>query len=353
MVAARTFQTESGSGERLFRHCLFCSRAFRPAEACSQLPPGRKLAFDPDRMRLWSICDGCRRWNLIPIEERVDAIWRLERMVRDEAELITASHNISLHRAGDITIVRIGHASSLDQALWRYGRQLRARNASYNSRGTRFSTRALGAVAYIGDSMRLLDLDIKWGPDAFADVLRWKQFGLDAWHGRSRCPHCNSVLHTLRFDMSWWLYPRIEEDGTLVVGVPCTRCDPWTPRNVFDIRGPEAESLLRRVLAYQHIAGAQEQQVREASSLIRDAGALIREAGGARELVRDSAAGRQSLWRLGEVRTLALEMSLNQNAEQKLLDSRLRTIEQSWRREEEIAAIIDDELTGIPMLRTE
>jgi hypothetical protein len=341
MVAARTFQVESGAGDRLYHHCLFCSRSFRPNAEFGKLPPGRRLAYDPERMRLWSICENCRRWNLIPIEERIDAIWRLEKIVRDDAELIAASEHISMHEAGELSIVRIGKATFLEQAAWRYGRQLRARNQIYRSRSTRLSTYSIGAMAFVGDSMRMLDLDIKWGPDAFVDVLRWKQFGLDAWYGRSACPHCNSVLHTLRFDVSWWLYPRIDDNGELVVGVPCTRCDPWSPRNVFDIRGAEAETLLRRVLAYQHVAGADETQVREATE-------LIGKAGGTRELVQESAPGNRSLWRLGAVRTLALEMALNQSAERRLLDQRLRALEQSWRAEEEIAAIVDEELTRIP-----
>jgi hypothetical protein len=41
-------------------------------------------------------------------------------------------------------------------------------------------------------------------------------------------------------------------------------------------------------------------------------------------------------------------MSLNQSAERRLLDQRLRALEMSWRKEEEIAAIVDDELTRIP-----
>src|SRR3954470_13382825 len=165
MVAARTFQVETGAGDRLYHHCLFCSRSFRPNTEFGRLPPGRRLAYDPDRMRLWSICENCRRWNLIPIEERVDAIWRLERMVRDEAEFLGASDNISLHEAGELTIVRIGKATFLEQAAWRYGRQLRARNLAYRSRSTRISAISYGAMAYLGDSMRVLDLDIKWGPD--------------------------------------------------------------------------------------------------------------------------------------------------------------------------------------------
>ena len=340
MVAARTFQTESGAGERLYHHCLFCAREFRPNSDYGRLPPGRRLAYDPEKMRLWSICENCRRWNLIPIEERVDAIWRLERIVRDDAEMVAATDNISLHQADMLTIVRIGAATFLEQAAWRYGRQLRARNLAFHSRATRMSTLSVGAMAWLGESIRMWDLDIKWGPDAFADVLRWRQFGLDAWHGRSRCPHCNSVLHTLRFDLSWWLYPRLDEHGRLVVGVPCTRCDPWSTDKVFDITGAEAEVLLRRVLAYQHISGAEEPLLREATDLIASAG-------GTDELVRSCAGGRQSLWRLGSARTLALEIALSHSAERTLLDQRLRGLEQTWQQEEELASIIDDELTLI------
>lgn len=63
---------------------------------------------------------------------------------------------------------------------------------------------------------------------------------------------------------------------------------------------------------------------------------------------RESAPGNHSLWRPGAVRTLALEMSLNQSVEQRMLDQRLRALETVWRNEEEIAAIVDDELTPIP-----
>jgi hypothetical protein len=48
------------------------------------------------------------------------------------------------------------------------------------------------------------------------------------------------------------------------------------------------------------------------------------------------------------LRTLALEMALNQSAELRLLDQRIKSFEESWRYEEEIAAIVDDELTRIP-----
>ena len=95
-----------------------------------------------------------------------------------------------------------------------------------------------------------------------------------AWTGRTPCPFCNSVLHTLHFDVSWWLRPRMD-DGRLIIGVPCTRCDPWTPRNVFDVTGASAQQLLRRALAYQHVTGASERDVSQATKLL-DADPVVR-----------------------------------------------------------------------------
>ena len=98
--------------------------------------------------------------------------------------------------------------------------------------------------------------------------------------------------------------------------------------------------LLRRVLAYQHISGAEEPLLGEATD-------LIAQAGGTQELVRSLAGGRSSLWRLGPARTLALEIALSHSAEQSLLEQKLRGLEQTWHQEEELASIIDDELTLI------
>ncbi|HEX6308040.1 MAG TPA: hypothetical protein VFZ69_07625, partial [Longimicrobiales bacterium] len=244
---------------------------------------------------------------------------------------------IALYAVDDITIVRIGPAPLVERVAWRYGRELIERDAALRRRSTRLAGLATGAIARAGESLGAWRLDRYWGPSDTADILRWQRFGSVAWTGRVVCPYCGSVLHTLCFDSSWWLRPRMV-DGRLVVGVPCTRCDPWTPRNVFDVTGEDAQVVLRRALAYQHIAGAGERAVGHAASLIECAGS-------ADALLHELSTGRSSLWGLGSIRTIALEIAVNHLAERQQMERRLNAWEAVWRIEEPIARIIDEDLS--------
>ena len=336
--------TPTAAPARLFSRCLFCLQPFAGNAVFGHVPPGRRLAYDPARGRLWSVCENCARWSLVPVEERAEAIWHLERIVRDEAEVLAHTDTISLHRTTELTIVRIGRATLAEQAWWRYGRTLLRRRREQARLGARVSTVAYGAVAYLGKAAGVVDLDITWDRTAFADIQRWRHFGWAAWHGRVPCPQCGSVLRTVRFDMSWWLYPRFDADGRLIVGVPCSRCDPWSPDDVFDITGNQAVVLLRRVLAYQHVTGAGERQVQDAARVIADAGS-------ASEYVQRAATGRTSIWRLGPQRALALEIALDQSTEHAHMQASVAELEKQWEEEESIARIIDEELTAGAELR--
>jgi hypothetical protein len=322
--------------DRLFRHCMYCGAEQADNALAGRVPPGRRLAYDPSRARLWSVCHRCTRWNLVPLDERPDALDHLERVVRRGAGLLGATDNVSLHDYWGLSIVRIGRAPFAETAWWRYGREMRRREAEYRRSRTRLTALGFGALAYVGNAAGVVDAAIDWSPDAVQDLVRWHRFGLEAWHGRARCSHCNSVLRRLFFDDAWWLHPRIEK-GRLVVGVPCTRCDPWTPRNVFELRGDDAALVLRRVLACQNVTGAPE-------PLLRQATGLLHHAGDAPGLVHHLADGRTSLHRLGPARRLALEMAMTAIAERDGIAATLRGFEATWRREEEIARIVDEEL---------
>jgi hypothetical protein len=345
MVPARRLDSRSGTPdpgtpaepvERLYRHCLFCGEAFPPNALFGHVPPGSRLTYDPARGRLWSVCARCERWNLLPFEDRYDAIETLERVVTDRAEHLASTENVSLHLYEQLAIIRIGRAPLVERAWWRYGRELTERDARLRRPIVRASSAVLGMLATAGERFGIWKAD-DGGPSAAIDLLRWQRFGSEAWSGRSRCPYCHSVLRSLRFDVGWWLHPRVEE-GELVVGVPCTRCDPWTPRNVFDVTGDDAILVLRRVLAYQHLAGADERRVREATRLIERAGTSA-------GLVAELSTGHTSLWRLGPTRGLALEIALNAVAERRQLTAQLLGIEARWRAENELADIVDDVLS--------
>ena len=323
----------------MFTRCLFCHKPFAENEHLGHLK-GRQIAYDPARGRLWAICESCHRWNLCPIEEREAALYELERIARDQARLMAKTANVTMLVAGSLTLVRVGDAGLAEQAWWRYGRELERRQASYDSARARMTAYAIGAVAYVGDLIGLGegDLSIDWEDTPVADILRWRRFGWAAWHGRERCPYCNSTLRALRYDLSWWSYPIRSADGRMGLAVPCQRCDPWTPEKVYELHGDVAENALRRVLAYQNIAGASEDRINAAARAIETSGS-------AGAFTLDSAARRDCLWKMGSTGTIALEIALNETVERRLLDLELRAVEFMWRQEEELARIIDEELT--------
>jgi hypothetical protein len=129
-----------------------------------------------------------------------------------------------------------------------------------------------------------------------------------------------------------------------VLSLRCPECRAWGEEGGLRLEGDDAQRTLRRVLAYQHYTGATERRVQAATRLIEEAGS----AGDlTRILVRD---GR----RLGDLQrtgAIALEIAANEAREQRLLELEVIELEAVWRREEELAEIIDGELTPFPLLR--
>lgn len=332
--------TQTGSTIGLFPRCLFCHAPFPGNDELQRMPRGRKVAFDPIRGRLWAVCERCHRWNLAPIEEREAALYELERICHDRARPLVTTANVALLKVGSMTLIRVGEASLVEQSWWRYGRELRRRKASYESHRSKVTAYTFGALQFIGDAIGFSDGDvaIDWEDTPVADVLRWRRFGWAAWHGRETCPYCNSTLRALRYDLGWWVYPLRGENGRLGLGVPCQRCDPWTPEKVYELHGDVAENVLRRLLAYQNIGGASERRITEAARAIEDAGS----AGAFAARVTDQ---RQTLWKMGATGTVGLEIALNESVERRLLEMEARALAFLWRQEEELASIIDEELT--------
>lgn len=332
--------THATSTGQIFTRCLFCHAPFPENGELIRMPRGHRIAFDPVRGRLWAVCSRCHRWNLAPIEEREAALYELERLCHDHARPLVSTANVTLLRAGALTLVRVGEASLVEQSWWRYGRELRRRKASFESRRSKVAAYTFGALQYIGDVIGFSDGDvaIDWEDTPVADILRWRRFGWAAWHGRETCPYCHSTLRALRYDLGWWVYPLRGPDGRIGVGVPCQRCDPWTPEKVYELHGGVAENVLRRLLAYQNIGGASERRITEAARAIEEAGS----AGDFASRVTDR---RETLWRMGSVGTVGLEIALNESVERRLLHMEARALEFLWKREEELAEIIDRELT--------
>lgn len=320
--------------------CLCCHAGLPANERLTYLPRGRRIAWDPGAGHLWVVCEACHRWNLCPIEGRDGALQELERLVRDRGTPLAHTANVALFEADGIVLVRVGAAELVERAWWRYGRELQRRQASIASPRSKVAAYTLGALQYVGDLLGVADPDVSidWEDTPVADVIRWRRFGWAAWHGRETCPYCRSTLRALRYDLGWWVYPLRGPDGRLSVGVPCQRCDPWTPEKVYELHGDVAEGVLRRLLAYQNIGGASERR-------ITDAAREIERAGSTAAFADQITSRRASLWKLGPTGTIGLEIALNESVERRMLHMELRSLEFLWKREEELARIIDEELT--------
>src|SRR5678815_258286 len=55
---------------RMYTTCLFCNESLGTNDVVELFPVGRRLAFDPEKGRLWVICASCTRWNLSPFVAR-------------------------------------------------------------------------------------------------------------------------------------------------------------------------------------------------------------------------------------------------------------------------------------------
>ncbi|MDH3270901.1 MAG: hypothetical protein OEN56_06190 [Gemmatimonadota bacterium] len=331
----------------MYTRCLVCATPFDENEQLEYAPHGKRLAFDPSRGRLWAICGTCRRWSLMPIEERWEALDELEKLAIDKARLLSQTDNISLLKAGPLEIVRVGRAERTEEAWWRYGRELASRRENWNKLGVA-GTIAAGAVvaggwAAGGISMFGVWLIMGHGSETLRDGARWLRFGSSAWRGNERCSSCGYRFRAIAYRdrASIGLFPT-EEHGRLELVARCPKCGQYREAGLH-LRGDEADRTLRRVLAYHHFAGASERRVFKASRLIQEAGSPQDLA---RIVVRDGK-------RLGDLQRtggIALEIAANEATEQRLLEAELAELEAHWKREEELASIIDGELTPLPVL---
>ncbi len=369
----------------MFARCLFCHRDLPANEALEHFPVGRRVAFDPGRGRLWAVCPACRRWNLAPIEERWEALEELEKAVKDRARLLSQTDNIALLRTPELEIVRVGRANLTEEAWWRYGVELVRRRRTYqviSAAGMGIFVAILAGGAAAGAGM----FGGWWGMSQVVRQLpklgRRFKFGGTAWRGHAVCPRCGGELTSLPFKERGALAAAAAGDG-LALHLRCLRCeretgrlplsyarlaraerwpDPADGRHMqriaerkrrrfpelpppaegtgFLITGVEAEHLMRRILAYQNYAGGKEAQVREAT-------ALIQQAGSAPSLAHGLVTTGRRLATIDATSAIALEIAVNEDRERRLLELELAELEQRWREEEEIAAIVDGELTWV------
>jgi hypothetical protein len=108
----------------LFTRCLSCDIPFPRTGPLEGYCLGSEVAFDPQRGRLWAICGVCRRWTLVPLEERWEAVEELERLTgtgmggADAPRLLSRTENVGLFELGRLRVLRVGHTNRDEEAWW-------------------------------------------------------------------------------------------------------------------------------------------------------------------------------------------------------------------------------------------
>lgn len=318
----------------MFRSCIFCHQPLPTNEALELFPVGRRVAYDAQRGRLWAICPSCGRWTLAPIEERWEALEEIEKRVTDRSHMLAKTDNIALLQTADLEVIRVGRANLREESWWRYGRELLRRRAD--------SIRVSRRGALINSMLIFFTLGIPVMPRAKL-TSRWvkrardHRFGRYAWRGDAPCVRCGAVLRKMVFHQRGDLLIAPTEGDDLTLVIVCDRCGARADSgHVID--GAAAVHVLRRVLAFGNHIGGTEQDVTRATTLIEslDSPAV---------LTRAVANERLAIGTLHPLRSLALEIAVNEDAERKLLEMELRELEERWKEEEEIARIVDRELT--------
>jgi hypothetical protein len=306
----------------VYSTCLFCHSSLGANEVIEHLPIGRRLAFDGAQGRLWVVCGACRRWNLTPIEERWEAIEACERHYRT-ARVRASTDEIGLARLPEgLELVRIGKPPRTELAAWRYEDAFRRR---------RQRAIVAGAASVVGLAGLIAGGYAMIGTGTLTSILI---HGYTLMRNR-RVVHRIVGPYGARIDLQeGWLgdavrWVRSGDGGPLTIDV---RRGESKRAPYAVLTGEAAERALRPILAHMNRYAGRPDVIQQAVRRLNAAGdPLVSGAGGA-----------IPLFRLNAVDRLAMEMSLAEREEQKLLAGELASLTLAWREAEEVAAIADN-----------
>jgi hypothetical protein len=312
----------------MYSTCIFCHSALEGNDTIEHFPIGRRLAFDPERGRLWVVCRRCRQWNLTPTEERWEAIEECERFYRD-TRLRVSTDQIGLARlASGLELVRIGRPERPEFAAWRYGDQLGRRRRTALIRvgiglGALGAIVAGGAVAGVGIGGfgwligQMGERIVKGSPERVVARLPVPQVGELTIKGK----HLNRLQLVTEGDDRWKL------------GLPYRK-------QIVTLEGDPAVQALGKLLPQLNRFGGSRERVTEAVSLIERVPDPMRFFDTAARMAMSRAKAKISA--LPESVRLALEMAAHEDSERRALEGELALLEQAWKEAEEVAAIADN-----------
>ncbi len=323
----------------MFKTCAFCNAPFDGDGGPSGLGVGRRLAFDEWRGRLWVVCSKCSRWNLTPLDDRLERIESVARAARDErggSRVVAATDQVTLIRWQRYDFVRVGKPLRVELATWRYGERLRTRQRERMKVVIPLTIAAVGLgiaanVAaggglgvFVWNLHRLVD-------NAYVGIVGNRKVLLAE---PPICAHCGTLM---RLRARHVQHARVVPDAhaEVAVVVSCPHCQ----REGAQLTGLEAVRALRQGLTYLNTTRSGRRQA-EGAALVVD------QVGGPDRLLHDVARRELTLRSLRPERRLALEMAVDEREE-------IAELERQWREAEEIAEIADGTLSTSDELEAE
>ncbi len=345
----------------MYSTCLFCSGALGRNESIEHFAVGRRLAFDAAKGRLWVICPQCNRWNLTPLESRLEAIEEAERAYR-ATKLRSATEHIGLAKLKEGTeLVRIGQPLLPEFAAWRYGKVFKRRmHDEWKAMAIGFApTYANMAYGWIADGTTVPSMVASQVASLFSTwYLASRTYRVRVTvEGHQGKRHLLSSAHAatsfLLMNPSGSEFSLRLMHRSVVPGGALLR---WvgrqSRRTLFGefttLEGDVARRAFEAILPVVNRAGAPAKEVSAAVTLAADGGNAMDMLTTHQHRSRvtegratDARVSRAQIGGLPAAMRLAMEMVTHEADERRALDGELHVLEARWREAEEIASIAD------------
>ena len=291
------------------------------------------MAYDPHRGRLWTVCSACFRWNLTPLEDRWETLEACERAVRDEGRILVRTVNLSLVEVKEGGLIRVGSPPRSEFVDWRYGSFLPEARPPVGIWGrllARFLSRLPepppeGYDPYRG-AFGLMD-QTPWLASPFLDVASSLTYLFSQLPLAPRCPSCDRPLAIRPWEFQQLRLTPEEKGQSLLAH--CALC---VEEVVVPLR--DARPVLRLGLGL-----VTPPAILRAISI--DAAAQLDRVGEAQSFIADLAEELPTLGELDTSTRAGLLIALDERAEAEALEA-------EWKEAEELAAIMDGELSHLP-----
>lgn len=303
--------------------CVFCDHDLTDART--------RPAFDPWLGRLWRVCPGCRRWNVVPLEDRWEALETYERAVRDEGRSLLRTDHLDLVAVGARQLLRVGRAPRPELAGWRYGTRLPPVVAPGVGAWLRrlvlgMPSSAFGYNAGYGAGLFESASSEHWFASPFIDDASTLTAAFLHIPLTRACPSCGAPLA-----VAPWGFQAIRltaDAGAPAVVTTCALCEVDVA-----VRATEARPALRLGLSIVNRRLVER-------PLVQGAARRLDRLDGPEGLLHRLAGEDVALGEMPPADRLALGMALDEQSEADLLEG-------EWREAEELARIVDGQLTEV------